>query len=391
MDLMDVLSTRPDAHLGEVYAQLPFEPVRGEGVYLYDRDGRRVLDLYGGHAVALLGYGHAPLTAAIARQAKDMVFQSNAVPLRVRDEAAERLVEFAGAGLERVFFVNSGAEANENALRIALRATGRTKVVALEHGFHGRTAAAAAVSYGSSKGWYGFPRLPFDIVFVARDDPAAITAAVDESTAAVIIEPVQGLAGAYDLSREYLAAAASACERSGALLILDEVQTGMGRLGAPFGANLFGIAPDLLTTAKGLAGGLPAGAVLMRADIARDFKVGMLGTTFGGGPIACAAMCVVIDTIRRDKLLARVRDVSAYIRESCAVGTVTGFQGAGFLLGLRTRAPAAKVRDALLARGILAGTSSDPTVLRLLPPLVLERRHVEELVNALGEIHATLQ
>jgi acetylornithine/succinyldiaminopimelate/putrescine aminotransferase len=175
------------------------------------------------------------------------------------------------------------------------------------------------------------------------------------------------------------------------MLILDEVQTGMGRLGQPFGANLFGIAPDLLTTAKGLAGGFPAGAVLMRPEIARDFKVGVLGTTFGGGPIACAAMCVVIDTIRRDDLLARVRDVSAYIRKQCAVGPVTGFQGAGFLLGLHTRVPAAKVRDALLARDILTGTSADPNVLRLLPPLVLERRHVDDLANALGEIHATLQ
>jgi acetylornithine/succinyldiaminopimelate/putrescine aminotransferase len=165
----------------------------------------------------------------------------------------------------------------------------------------------------------------------------------------------------------------------------------MGRLGQPFGANLYGIRPHLLTTAKGIAGGFPAAAVLMRAELARDLKVGVLGTTFGGGPIACAAMCVVIDTIQRENLLARVRDVSAYIRERCAVGPVTGFQGAGFLLGLRTRTPAAKVRDALLARDILAGTSSDPHVLRLLPPLVLERRHVDDLANALGEIHAALQ
>ena len=384
-------NTQRGAHLDEVYAQLPFEPVKGVGVYLHDGDGRRVLDLYGGHAVAVLGYGHPALTDVIARQAKDMVFQSNAVRLRVREEAAEKLVDFAGAGLARVFFVNSGAEANENALRIALKATGRTKVVALEHGFHGRTAAAAAVSFGSSKGWYGFPQLPFEVVFVARDDPAALASAVDGRTAAVIVEPVQGLAGAYDLSRDYLVAAARACERTGALLILDEVQTGMGRLGAPFGANLFGITPHLLTTAKGIAGGFPAGAVLMRAELARDFKVGVLGTTFGGGPVACAAMCVVIDTIRRDNLLARVRDVSAYIRERCAVGPVTGFQGAGFLLGLKTRVPAAKVRDALLARDILTGTSGDPHVLRLLPPLVLERGHIDDLAEALGEINAALQ
>jgi acetylornithine/succinyldiaminopimelate/putrescine aminotransferase len=387
---MDGQIKRASAYLSEVYAQLPFAPVRGEGVYLFDENGRKVLDLYGGHAVAVLGYGHPVLTQAIARQVGEMLFQTNAVPLRVRDEAAQKLADFAPAGLERVFFVNSGAEANENALRIALKVTGRAKVVALEHGFHGRTAAAAAASFGSRKGWYGFPRLPMDVVFVGRDDPAALATAIDTDTAAVIMEPVQGLAGAYDLSLEFVHTAAAACERAGALLILDEIQTGMGRLGEPFGANLLGVVPHILTTAKGLAGGLPAGAVLMRAEIARHLKSGDLGTTFGGGPVICAAICAVIDTIQRDGLLARVRAVAAYARSVCAVGPVTGFQGTGLLLGLRTKPPAAAVRDALLERNILTGTSADPHVLRLLPPLVLEQRHVDELVNALGDLDAAV-
>jgi acetylornithine/succinyldiaminopimelate/putrescine aminotransferase len=374
------------AYLSEVYALLPFEPARGEGAYLVEGTGRRILDLYGGHAVAALGYGHPALTEAIARQTKDMVFQSNAVPLRIRDEAAQKLADFAPQGIERVFFVNSGAEANENALRVALRLTGRPKIVALEHGFHGRTAASAAATWGSAHRWYGFPRTPMDVVFVARDDAAALTTAVDRDTAAVIVEPVQGLAGAYDLSAEFLRTAQSVCGRVGALLIFDEVQTGMGRLGEPFAANLHGIVPDILTTAKGLAGGFPAGAMLMRREIAQDLRPGELGTTFGGGPVACAAICAVIDTIHREALLARVRDVSAYIRSTCVTGPIQRVQGVGFLLGLRTGPPAAAVRDALLARDILAGTSADPHVLRLLPPLILERRHVDDLAHALGDL-----
>src|SRR5690606_9478595 len=167
---------------------------------------------------------------------------------------------------------------------------GRPKVVAMEHSFHGRTAAAAAVTYGAQKSWYGFPRTPFDVEFVPRNDAAALAAAVDSSTAAVIVEPVQGLAGAFDFTTEFLQAARAACDRAGALLILDEVQSGMGRLGEPFGAQLHRVRPDLLTVAKGLGGGFPCGAVLLPDAIARELKAGALGTTFGGGPVACAAI-----------------------------------------------------------------------------------------------------
>jgi acetylornithine/succinyldiaminopimelate/putrescine aminotransferase len=225
-----------------------------------------------------------------------------------------------------------------------------------------------------------------DVTFVPRDDAAALEREVDATTAAVILEPVQGLAGAYDLDPAFVRAAQTACRAAGALLILDEVQSGVGRLGRPFGANLLDVEPDLLTTAKGLAGGFPAGAVLMRREIAAGLKPGELGTTFGGGPVACAAICAVVDTIERDGLLARVREVSAYIRERCVFGPVVGVQGAGFLLGLRTTPRAAALRDALLERDILTGTSADPHVLRLLPPLILEQRHVDELADALGEL-----
>ena len=219
-------------YLLPVYKHLPIEPVRGEGVWLETRDGRRILDLYGGHAVALLGYGHPRLLAALAHQAGELQFQSNAVVQRVRGRAAEALVGFAPEGLEQAFFVNSGAEANENALRLAFRKTGRRKVVAVEGAFHGRTAAAAAVSWGSER-WYGFPGKPFDVEFVPRGDFGRLAQAIDAGTAAFILEPVQGLAGAYALGRDYLVAAREATERAGALLIFDEVQCGLGRSGAP--------------------------------------------------------------------------------------------------------------------------------------------------------------
>jgi acetylornithine/N-succinyldiaminopimelate aminotransferase len=374
------------AHLNEVYPMLPFTPVRGNGVYLENAAGRRVLDLYGGHAVAALGYGHRDLSETLARATRDLVFQTNALPLAIRDEAADKLAAFGPPSLGRVFFVNSGAEANENALRLAFKVTGRSKVVALEHSFHGRTAAAGAVTYGAAKSWYGFPRAPFDVAFVPRNDAAALDAVVDSSTAAVIIEPVQGLAGAFDFAPAFLHAIRAACDRTGALFIIDEVQTGMGRLGAPFGAQLYGVRPDLLTVAKGLGGGFPCGAVLMPHSIAKELKAGSLGTTFGGGPVACAAIKTVIEVIGRDRLLQNVRDVSAAIRSTCVTGPVESIQGRGFLLGLKTRVKAAAVRDALLARDILVGTSADPHMLRLLPPLILSTDHVRILAKALEEL-----
>jgi acetylornithine/succinyldiaminopimelate/putrescine aminotransferase len=376
----------PAAHLSEVYPPLPFEPVTGEGVYLQDAQQRRVLDLYSGHAVAGLGYAHPRLTEALMTQARRLLFQSNAVTMRIRDEAADKLAAFAPDGLDRVYFVNSGAEANENALRLALQTTGRNKIVALEHGFHGRTAAAGAVTWGARERWYGFPNAPMDVTFVPRDDAGALAAAVDEETAGVIIEPVQGVAGAYDFSKPFMTAVRAACDASGALLILDEVQTGIGRLGTPFGADYFSVSPDLMTTAKSLGGGFPCGAVLMRNELTKDLGPGALGTTFGGGPLAGAAIVAVLGTIEEEGLLAQVTEVSALIRQTCIRGPVTGIQGAGFLLGLKTTPRAAAVRDALLERDILTGTSGDPHILRLLPALILQPSHVETLARALEEL-----
>lgn len=369
----------------EVYAQLDIEPVRGDGVYIECRDGRRILDLYGGHAVSCLGHSHPKLKAALTDQAEALMFQTNAVPMRVREEAAEKLLAFGPEHLGTVFFANSGAEANENALRIALRATGRNKIVAIEHGFHGRSAAAAAVTWGSER-WYGFPRTPFETDFIRRDDVADVAETIDNETAAVILEPVQGVAGAYDLAPEFLRAVERRCEQTGALLIYDEVQTGVGRLGAPFGAQLHGARPHLLTTAKSLAGGFPCAALLLTDELAATLRVGDLGTTFGGGPLAARLIGTVIDTIVSEDLLANVRTQADRIRARCLTGPVTGFCGTGFLHGLKTSRPAKDIMRELLHRNILVGTSGDPHVIRLLPPFTLAREDVDSLAAALGEL-----
>ena len=368
-----------------VYAQLDLQPVSGEGPWLVMADGRRILDLYGGHAVAALGYGHPRLVAALRAQAERLTFQSNLLPLELRARACAALARFAPPGLDRVFLVNSGAEANENALKLAFKTPGRTRVVAVEGAFHGRSAAAAAVTWGSEK-WYGFPRKPFEVSFVSPQEPAALAHKIDERTAAMIVEPVQGVAGAVDLPADFLAEARRLTRERGALLIFDEVQCGMGRTGRPFAADHYGITPDMLTTAKGLAGGFPAGALLTTQALAAGLQVGELGTTFGGGPMACAAIAAVLDAIRDEGLLENVRALSDRIRASCRVGPVTAIQGAGFLLGLVCSRPAREVQALLLDRDILAGTSADPRVLRLLPPYVLEPEHVDRLAAALAEI-----
>ena len=377
-------------YLLQVYAQTPIEPVSGHGVMLRTSDGRELIDFYGGHAVALLGYGHPRVLAALNAQAAELFFQSNVVPLAVRARAARKLLEFGPAGFAAAFLVNSGAEANENALKLAIRHTGRGRVVALHGAFHGRTAAAAAVSHGAGDAavsWYGLPRAPFDVAFVPHGDPGALEAALAAApTAAVILEPVQGLAGAVALGGEYLAAARELTRRAGALLIFDEVQTGMGRTGQPFAAQTWGVTPDLLTTAKGLAAGFPAGAVLVAPEIAAGVRRGDYGSTFGGGPLACALIEAVIAAIGEEDLLARVRRLSQRIRETCVVGPVESIQGEGYLLGLRTTRPAREVVADLIEHGILAGGANDPRVVRLLPPLVLEDRHVAALAAALAEI-----
>lgn len=368
-----------------VYGQLPFVPERGTGCDIITGDGRRILDLYGGHAVAALGYGHPRLVSAINEQSRTLLFQSNAVALEVRARAAEKLINVAPESLRRAFFVNSGAEANENALRMACVVTGRKKILAVTQGFHGRTAAAGAVTWNSGK-WYGFPQQPFAVEFIPRDDCDAAASMIDADVAAVIVEPVQGVAGAYDLSHDFMTTLRKCTTDCGVLLIADEVQSGIGRCGQFFAVQVHGVAPDILTSAKALGGGIPCGAVLCTNAVAEHFGPGDLGTTFGGGPVAAAAIIAVLETIEDEGLLENVRQREAQIREQCAVGPVQKIQGMGLLLGLVCDRPAVEVRNALLEHDVLTGTSADPQVLRILAPLVLEPRHIDHLAHALATL-----
>jgi acetylornithine/succinyldiaminopimelate/putrescine aminotransferase len=388
MTTQNVVPLRPakvddNDHLAHVYAQFPLDVVDAKGVYLNTADGRKVLDLYGGHAVAAVGYGHPRWVEALTKQAQSLAFQSNAVALEVRARAATKLAKFCGLGLDTVFFVNSGAEANENALKLALKITGANEVVAVEGSFHGRTAAAGAVTWGVKNKWYGFPQTPFDVKFLPRGNVPAVTDVITDQTAAVIVEPIQGVAGACDLPKEFLQAIRHRCAENGTILIFDEVQCGMGRTGHPFAANMYGVTPDIITTAKALGAGFPVSAVLMADHVASSLKLEDLGTTFGGGPMACAMVEVVLDIIEDEGLLKNVRERSAEIRQKCIVGPVTAIQGAGFLLGLRTARPAKEIQAELLKHNILTGTSADPNVVRILAPYVLESQHVEALRAAL--------
>jgi len=266
--------------------------------------------------------------------------------------------------------------------------TSRPSITAVEGSFHGRTAAAGAISWGAREKWFGFPRTPFEVSFIPRRDVAAINAQVTEDTAAVIVEPVQGVGGAFDMGAEFLEALRQRCDATGALLIFDEVQCGVGRTGEPFAANLYGVTPDMITTAKALGNGFPCAALLMSAPVAAALTLDSLGTTFGGGPMAGAVIEAVIEAIESEKLLERVRRVGAYIRNTCMVGPVVGSQGAGFLTGLRVNRAAKDIHAKLLERGILTGTSADPGIIRLLPPYILQEEHVDLLRAALTAVAA---
>ena len=368
-----------------VYAQMPLTAVSGHGSWLVDEQGQEWLDAYGGHAVASTGHAHPHVVAAIQKQAASLIFYSTAVPLRLREQLADRLAERCPGDLSRVFFCNSGAEANENALGLARKATGRQKVVSVGGGWHGRTAACLAVTDGA-KYEAGALRAGMPLsVKVPFNDAAALDAAVDLSTAALIVEPVQGLTGARDCSADFLRAARNACDRAGAVLIFDEIQCGAGRSGAFTAAEVYGVTPDILTLAKGLASGLPIGAMVATSALTSGLVPGDLGSTFGGGPVVCAAALATLEVIDREQLYGNVQRVSARVRE-WACGRGVPVQGLGLLLGLRLPKPAAEIQRALFEHRVLTGTSSDPAVLRLLPPLTFSLEEADVLLAALAGV-----
>ncbi len=371
------------------YKKMPIVAERGEGVWIYTSEGERYLDLYGGHAVAGTGHCHPHVVNAIKRQADELLFYSNLVYSEARARAAEKLVSVAPASLTKVFFCNSGTEANENAMRMARMATGRENVITFSGGFHGRTADAISATFLGKYREIGKPNVPGHLQ-AEFGDIESVRALADDSVAAIMLEPIQSMAGVRMAGPEFYQALRELCDEREIVLIYDEVQTGVGRTGEWFFAGSEageGVVPDIVTLAKSLGSGIPVGACLVTEKVASHIKENDLGTTFGGGMIAMAAVTATLEAIENDRMLANVRSVESYLRERLAeIEQLVQVRGRGFLLGLEFAGSAKPIHEALLAKKIITGTSSDPKVLRLLPPLCLTRNHVDEFVAALSEI-----
>lgn len=374
------------------YKKMPIVAERGEGAWLYTSDGEKYLDLYGGHAVAGTGHSHPHVVIAIQAQARKLLFYSNLVYSEARARAAEKLVSVAPKELTKTFFCNSGTEANENAMRMARMTTGRESIITFSGGFHGRTADAISATFLGRYREIGKPNVPGHLE-AEFGNIESVRAVADETVAAIMLEPIQSMAGVRMANSEFYRALRDLCDERQIVLIFDEVQTGVGRTGDWFfsgGEAASHVVPDIITLAKALGSGIPVGACLVTEKISASIRENDLGTTFGGGMIAMAAVTATLEAIDQDGMLANVKTVETYLRERLLeVPAVAAVRGRGFLLGLEFREPAAPVHKALLDRKIITGTSSDPKVIRLLPPLCLRPAEIDIFINALKGKHSS--
>jgi acetylornithine/N-succinyldiaminopimelate aminotransferase len=367
-----------------VYGLLPIELVRAAGTRVWDADGKEYLDLYGGHAVISIGHGHAQWADAIAQQASTLGYYSNSVELAIQDAAAKALGAVSGLHEHDVFFVNSGAEANENAMKIASFVTGRPRIIAFRGAFHGRT--SLAVSATDDEKIIAPVNRSANVVHVDLEDIDAVRSELEKGdVAGVIIEGIQGVAGCVEPSADFLRALERACADAGALLILDEIQSGCGRTGQYFAYEHAGIKPLLITAAKGIGNGFPVGAVFVHHSI--ELKVGSLGTTFGGGPMACAAVRAVADVMMQDALMANAAQQGGRLAEGLrSISGVNEIRGRGLMLGVVVADAAAVRRRLWREHAVLVGSSSDPQVLRLLPPLTLSLEETERTIDVFASV-----
>lgn len=378
----DVLKKRYAASLMNTFGPPKLALVRGEGPVVWDVDGNRYLDFLGGIAVNSLGHGHPALVSAVTQQLSTLGHVSNFFTSEPQVSLAERLLDLLDSS-GKVFFANSGTEANEAALKLTRR-TGRTHVVAMENGFHGRTMGALALT---SKAAYRepFEPLPGGVQFVPYGDADALKAAVTDETAAVVVEPMQGEAGVVEPPEGYLEAVRRVTSEHGTLMWVDEVQTGVGRTGAWFAHTAQlpeGVLPDVVTVAKGLGGGIPIGACIALGDAGDLLQPGHHGTTFGGNPVATAAALAVIETIEKDGLLGNATRVGEQLRTGLAHGRVTEIRGSGLLAGIDLDAEIApQVVQAAQDAGFILNATG-PRTIRLAPPLVLTAAQAGELVDA---------
>ena len=372
------------------YAKLPISIEKGSGCYVYDDQGKAYLDFYGGHCVASTGHCHPRVVKAIQEQAEKLLFYSNATYNSTRARAAEKIISLTGNSYHQVFLVNSGAEANENAIKLARAVTGRTEVISSFNAFHGRTyGALSSTGIGKYRDYLNTP-VPDHTIMEIEDIPGAVS----EKTAAVLIEPIQSMGGVRVISVDLLEQISQACAQQGALLIFDEIQTGIGRTGTFLYSQQLGFVPDLTTFAKGVASGIPAGGVLITKKTAGAIGLGDLGSTFGGGPVPSAAILATLVVLEEEDLFGNAVEIGKHICcgiESIAAGNpdspVKSISGKGLLLGVRFEGVSAReVQSHLMKDFILAGTSFDPQVLRLMPPLTLTKPEADKLLDSLKKL-----
>ena len=378
-------------YIVQTYRRTPIVLVRGKGARVFDEDGREYLDLLAGIGVGALGHGHEGLAAAIAEQSREMIHCSNLFFHPLQGQVAERLSRLSG--LSRAFFCNSGAEAVEACLKFARRywhtkgEKGRTEIIAMEGDFHGRTYGALSVTWDDHYRAPFAPLLP-NVTFVPLNDAAKLRRAVTETTAAVILEPIQGEGGVRPMTQEFAGAVNDAVAKSGALLIADEVQCGLGRTGYPFYYQKLGLQPDLVSVGKALAAGVPMGAALASEKVAAALSFGDHGSTFGGNLLACRAALVCLDEITTT-LLDRVKATGSYLEEKlrrlkAKHSAIVDVRGAGLMWGIELNMDAAPVHEAAIRHGVLVNRTAG-TVIRLLPPLIITEA---ELDRALGLLDA---
>ncbi len=387
MNFREIESSEEQFQLA-TYAKMNIAAIRGEGVWVYTSEGEKYLDLYGGHAVCATGHCHPHVVRALQEQAGKMLFYSNLVYSDVRAQAAEKLVSIAPKFLTKAFFCNSGTEANENAMRMARMASGREKIITFTGGFHGRTADSISATFLGKYREIGKPNVPGHIS-AEFGDVESVRAVADETVAAIMLEPIQSMAGVAESSPEFFRALRQICDEFGIYLIFDEVQTGVGRTGNWFfgGSDLAGnVEPDVITLAKSLGSGVPVGACLVNEKISAKIKINDLGTTFGGGMLAMAAVLATLEAIENDRMLENAKAVENHLRERLKeILNVVGLRGKGCLLGIEFNDKCASIHAKLLEKKIITGTSSNPNVLRLLPPLFVQSKEIDMLIEVLEE------
>lgn len=368
--------------LFDVYPLFDITPVRGEGVYLYDDKGEQYMDLYGGHAVISIGHSHPHYVSLLGEQLRQIGFYSNSVKIPQQQELADRLGALSGYDDYSLFLCNSGAEANENALKLASFQNGRKKVIAFEGSFHGRTSLAVAATHDPSI--QAAINENSNIIFLPWNDEDALIAAMSTEISAVIIEGIQGVGGIHVPSVSFLKLLRELCDQHGASLILDEIQSGYGRSGHFFAHQHADIRADIVTMAKGMGNGFPIGGVLMGPGY--KARHGLLGTTFGGNYLACAAAIAVLDVMKEESLIANAAGVGAYLIDQIkALQGVKQVRGMGLMIGIELDGPCAPLRRKLLEEHhIFTGTSSNKNTLRILPPLTLTKNQADIFLDALS-------